>query len=274
MAAIFGLILSGTMMLPALVDLSDGNRDWIVFVGTGGVVAAVCTLVAVATRGASVRPTPRFGFLLVTTIWLVSTFVATLPLYFAETELTFAAAVFEAMSGLTTTGATAISGLDALPRGLLLWRSLLNFLGGIGIVGMALLILPSLRVGGMALFHLESSDRSGKLLPRVSQLASGIVAVYGVMTLICALLLRARHEPVRRLQPCHVDARHRRLLDPRRKPRLLPQRRDPDGGHRLHDRGLAALRPLHPHLPAATLQRWRDPQVVLFWSSAWCFRWP
>jgi trk system potassium uptake protein len=190
-AAIFGLILSGAMLLPALVDLSDGNRDWVVFVGTGGVVAAVCTLLAVATRGAGVRPTPRFGFLLVTTIWLVSTFVAALPLYFAETELSFAAAVFEAMSGLTTTGATTISGLDALPRGLLLWRSLLNFLGGIGIVVMALLILPSLRVGGMALFQMESSDRSGKLLPRVSQLASGIVAVYGVMTLICALLYYA-----------------------------------------------------------------------------------
>jgi trk system potassium uptake protein TrkH len=187
-AAIFGLILSGAMLLPALVDLSDGNRDWVVFVGTGGVVGAVCTLIAVATRGASVRPTPRFGFLLVTTIWLVSTVTASLPLYFAETELSFAAAVFEAMSGLTTTGATALSGLDALPRGLLLWRSLLNFLGGIGIIGMALLILPSLRVGGMALFQLESSDRSGKLLPRVSQLASGIVAVYGVMTLVCAML--------------------------------------------------------------------------------------
>ncbi|WP_182085555.1 TrkH family potassium uptake protein [Aureimonas sp. ME7] len=180
--------MSGAMLLPALVDLSDGNRDWIVFVGTGTTVAAICSLVAVATRGAGVRPTPRFGFLLVTTIWLVSVFVGTLPLYFAETELSFAAAVFESMSGLTTTGATVISGLDALPRGLLLWRSLLNFLGGIGIVGMAILILPSLRVGGLALFKLESSDRSGKLLPRVSQLAAGIVAIYGAMTLLCALL--------------------------------------------------------------------------------------
>ncbi|WP_279482325.1 TrkH family potassium uptake protein [Aureimonas sp. SK2] len=180
--------MAGTMILPALVDLSDGNPDWVVFVGTGGVVAAVCTLIAVATRGASVRSTPRVGFLLVTTIWLVGAVIGALPLYFAEADRPFAAAVFEAISGLTTTGATTISGLDALPRGLLLWRSLLNFIGGVGIVVMALLILPSLRVGGMALFQMESSDRSSKLLPRISQLASGIVAVYGSMTLVCALL--------------------------------------------------------------------------------------
>ncbi|MBB3935766.1 trk system potassium uptake protein TrkH [Aureimonas phyllosphaerae] len=265
MAAIFGLILSGAMLLPALVDLSDGNPDWVVFVGTGGVVGAVCTLVAVATRGASVRQTPRFGFLLVTTIWLVSTVTASLPLYFAETELSFAAAVFEAMSGLTTTGATALSGLDALPRGLLLWRSLLNFLGGIGIIGMALLILPSLRVGGMALFQLESSDRSGKLLPRVSQLASGIVAVYGVMTLVCAMLYFA-------LGMSLFDAFNHAMS-------TLAT-----GGFSTHDESLgffqsdAILMVATVFMIAGSLpfvlyirvflprrfQRWRDPQVALF----------
>ena len=74
-----------------------------------------------------------------------------------------------------------------MPRGILLWRSLLNWLGGIGIVGMVLLILPSLRVGGLSLFHLESSDRSDKMLPRVQQLASGIVSVYLVLTVACAV---------------------------------------------------------------------------------------
>ncbi|WP_294641650.1 TrkH family potassium uptake protein [uncultured Aureimonas sp.] len=257
--------MSGAMLLPALVDLSDGNRDWVVFVGTGGVVGAVCTLIAVATRGASVRPTPRFGFLLVTTIWLVSTVTASLPLYFAETELSFAAAVFEAMSGLTTTGATALSGLDALPRGLLLWRSLLNFLGGIGIIGMALLILPSLRVGGMALFQLESSDRSGKLLPRVSQLASGIVAVYATMTLVCAMLYFA-------LGMSLFDAFNHAMS-------TLAT-----GGFSTHDESLgffqsdAILMVATVFMMAGSLpfvlyiriflprrfQRWRDPQVALF----------
>ena len=176
------------MLLPAFVDLIDANRDWIVFVGSAVVIAAICTLIAVATRGEPFRPSPRLGFLLVTVIWVAGSLIGMIPIYFALPQLGFAAALFESVSGLTTTGATVISGLDALPRGLLLWRSLLSFLGGIGIIGMALLIFPSLRVGGMALFHLESSDRSGKLLPRVSQLSAGIVAVYVSLTLLCAIL--------------------------------------------------------------------------------------
>lgn len=179
------------MMLPAFVDALDANDDWVVFVGSGTVIAAICTLVAVATRGEPFRPSPRLGFLLVTAVWLVGSLVGALPIYFALPSLGLAGAMFESVSGLTTTGATAISGLDALPRGLLLWRSLLSFLGGIGIIGMALLIFPSLRVGGMALFHLESSDRSAQLLPRVSQLAAGIVAVYLTLTLVCAILYYA-----------------------------------------------------------------------------------
>lgn len=176
------------MTIPAAIDLADGNPDWMVFVGSACVTAGISSLVAVATQGRSIKPTPRFGFLLVTVVWLVSCLIGTLPFYFADVGLRFDEAVFESVSGLTTTGATAISGLDDLPRGLLMWRSLLNFLGGIGIIGMALLILPSLRVGGLALFHLESSDRSAKLLPRVSQLAAGIVSVYAGMTVLCAIL--------------------------------------------------------------------------------------
>ncbi|WP_062212519.1 TrkH family potassium uptake protein [Aureimonas sp. AU12] len=179
------------MLVPAFVDLVDGNRDWVVFIGSGTVTAAISALIAVATRGERFRPSPRLGFLLVTSIWTTASFIGALPFYFASIDLGFAAALFESVSGITTTGATVISGLDALPRGLLMWRSILNFLGGIGIVGMALLILPSLRVGGLALFQLESSDRSGKLLPRVNQLAAGIVAVYVAMTFVCAILYYA-----------------------------------------------------------------------------------
>ncbi len=175
------------MLLPALVDFADGNDDYLVFVGSSLLIAALCTLVAVATRGPRVQPSPRLGFVLVTGVWLVSCAVAAVPLYMASIGLTVSDAVFESVSGLTTTGATVINGLDDMPRGILLWRSLLNWLGGIGIVGMVLLILPSLRVGGLSLFHLESSDRSDKMLPRVQQLASGIVSVYLVLTVACAV---------------------------------------------------------------------------------------
>lgn len=174
------------MLLPALVDHADGHEDWIVFVGTSVSVAAICALVAVATRGHRIVMNQRLGFLLVTFVWLTTTLIGALPFYFAPIDVTFAGAFFESMSGLTTTGSTVLSGLDAMPRGILMWRALLNGLGGIGIIGMVLLILPSLRVGGLSLFQLESSDKSEKLLPRVNQLASGVIAIYVALVFACA----------------------------------------------------------------------------------------
>src|SRR3546814_19222526 len=94
------------------------------------------------------------------------------------------------MSGLTTTGSTVIGGLDTAPAGLLLWRALLNWLGGIGIIAMGIAILPFLRIGGMQLFHSESSDRSDKVVPRVSDLAVSIGVIYLVLTLLCFGMLR------------------------------------------------------------------------------------
>ncbi|WP_427026147.1 TrkH family potassium uptake protein [Aureimonas ureilytica] len=257
--------MSGSMLLPAFVDALDGNLDWIVFVVSAVVIAAICTLIAVATRGEPFRPSPRLGFLLVTTIWVAGSLIGAVPIYFALPANGLAAAVFESVSGLTTTGATTISGLDALPRGLLLWRSLLNFIGGIGIIGMALLIFPSLRVGGMALFHLESSDRSGKLLPRVSQLSAGIFAVYLSLTLLCAILYYVFGMSL-------FDAVNHAMS-------TLAT-----GGFATHDESLGFFQS-EPILLVATVfmilgalpfvlyirlflprrfQRWRDPQVILF----------
>ncbi|WP_078707901.1 TrkH family potassium uptake protein [Consotaella salsifontis] len=176
------------MLVPALIDFADGSKDWQIFVGTGSLIAAACSLVAVATRGG--RPevfSQKLGFLLVTTVWIFTSAIGALPLYFSSINITYAGAFFEAMSGLTTTGSTVISGLDALPRGLLLWRSLLQWMGGIGIIVMVILILPSLSAGGLSLFHMESSDRSDKVLPRVNQLAAGLITAYLTLTFLCAL---------------------------------------------------------------------------------------
>ncbi|MEF2073307.1 TrkH family potassium uptake protein [Consotaella aegiceratis] len=176
------------MLIPALIDFADQNTDWHVFVGSGFLIAAICSLVAVSTRTPrSSQFSPRLGFLLVTTVWVLTSAVGALPLYFSSAKLTYAGAFFEVMSGLTTTGSTVISGLDALPRGLLMWRSLLQWMGGIGIIGMVILILPSLRAGGLSLFHMESSDRSDKVLPRVHQLAAGLVSAYLGLTFLCAV---------------------------------------------------------------------------------------
>lgn len=95
-------------------------------------------------------------------------------------------AFFEAMSGLTTTGATVMTGLDAAPPGVLLWRALLQWAGGIGIIATAIAILPALGVGGMQLFRTESSDRSEKVMPRAWQVAKAITLVYLSLTVLCA----------------------------------------------------------------------------------------
>ena len=95
------------------------------------------------------------------------------------------------MSGITTTGSTVITGLDEAPPGILLWRALLQWLGGIGIIVMAISILPLLQVGGMQLFRMESSDTSDKTFPRVAQIAAAIAIIYLVLTLLCAAAMWA-----------------------------------------------------------------------------------
>ncbi|MCQ8784130.1 TrkH family potassium uptake protein [Mangrovibrevibacter kandeliae] len=175
------------MLIPALIDAASANPDWSVFVGSSAITAAVCLLIAVGTRGERPKFTPRLGFLLVTGVWITAAGVGGLPLYLSSANITYAAAFFEAMSGLTTTGSTVLVGLDTMPRGLLMWRSMLQGIGGIGIVGMGLLILPSLKAGGLSLFQMESSDKSDKLLPRASQLAAGLSAAYVALTASCAV---------------------------------------------------------------------------------------
>ncbi|WP_412058317.1 TrkH family potassium uptake protein [Bartonella sp. DGB2] len=175
------------MLLPALVDLHSGNQDWRVFVHSSIATLAVAFLVLLATQGAKQRFTPRLGFLLTTCLWLTGSLIGALPLYFSPLHLSIAQAVFESVSGITTTGATVITELDYAPRGLLLWRSLVCWIGGIGFIALALLILPSLRVGGVQLFEMESSDRSDKILPRIQQIANSIMAAYLGLTIICAL---------------------------------------------------------------------------------------
>jgi trk system potassium uptake protein TrkH len=133
--------------------------------------------------------TGRQAFLLTTSVWVVVALFAALPMAFSD--LTLADAVFEAMSGITTTGATVIVGLDAAPPGILLWRAILHWLGGIGFIVMAVAILPMLRVGGMQLVRTESSDLSEKILPRAAQVAAAIGLIYLGLTVLCAALYYA-----------------------------------------------------------------------------------
>jgi trk system potassium uptake protein TrkH len=131
----------------------------------------------------------RDGFLIVTFTWVAASLVSALPLWMGPPNLSFADAVFEATSGLTTTGATVIVGLDALPKSVLLYRQVLQFLGGMGIVILAVAILPMLKIGGTQLFRAETTgpSRDSKLTPRIAGTAKALWLVYIGLTGLCAL---------------------------------------------------------------------------------------
>lgn len=189
---VIGILLTTlalAMGAPLVADVVVGHPDWQVFAGSGGLTLFVGVVLILTNRSPIRRFSIRQAFVLTTLSWLVLTTFAALPFAFSRLELGYTDAFFEAMSGITTTGSTVISGLDAAPLGILLWRSLLQWLGGVGIIVMAVAIMPMLQIGGMQLFRTESSDASAKVMPRVAQLASGIVFVYVMFTAILAALL-------------------------------------------------------------------------------------
>jgi trk system potassium uptake protein TrkH len=180
--------LATTMLIPALLDALVANPDWEVFLASAFVTGFAGGGLVLTTRGSAEDLNLRTAFLLTTTSWVVMPAFAALPFTFSELDLSYTDAFFEAMSGLTTTGATVIVGLDRAPPGILIWRSLLQWLGGVGIIVTAVAILPFLQVGGMQLFRLESSEASEKVLPRAAQIAGTVGVVYVVLTAACALM--------------------------------------------------------------------------------------
>ena len=129
------------------------------------------------------------AFILTTLTWLFIAIFGSLPFVLTDLNLSFTDAFFESMSGVTTTGSTIIADLNNVSKGLLFWRSTLQWIGGIGIIVIAISVLPLLQVGGMQLFRMESSDTSEKVLPRTAQIAGGISAIYFLLTLVCAISL-------------------------------------------------------------------------------------
>lgn len=184
-AAIFGLYLSAAMLIPALADLYYGNRDWQIFAVSAFMTGGLCLATAMATRSGPPPFSKRFGFLLVNILWLVCSLIGAIPFWLSSLNLDFSEAFFESVSGITTTGSTVIVGLDNAPPGILIWRSLLCWLGGIGIVGLGLFVMPYLRVGGLSFFKMESSDTNDKPFARVSSFTRAFILIYVAMTVAC-----------------------------------------------------------------------------------------
>lgn len=187
---VVGLLVVGLSVLAfgfALVDWARGGTNGGAFGFAAMVSLFVGGMAAVANRGTLKDLNVRQGFVLTTMAWTVIPAFAALPLVFSDLGIGYTDAFFEALSGMTTTGSTVLSGLDHMPATILMWRSLLQWLGGIGIIVTAIAILPALRVGGMQLFQAESSDQSEKILPRASQVARTVSLVYLGLTVLCAL---------------------------------------------------------------------------------------
>lgn len=182
-------VLATAMLLPAAIGFVLGNPDWRVFLFSAFITAFVGSGLFALNRGYKGDLNLRQAFIFTTSSWVIVPLFGALPLYYSDFGLNFADAYFEAVSGITTTGATVVSGLNNATPELLLWRSILQWLGGVGIIVFALAILPMLRIGGMQLFRTESSDKTEKILPRAAQIANFIGLTYVILTTICAISL-------------------------------------------------------------------------------------
>ena len=182
-------LLGLTMLLPAAVDLLSGNPEWSMFLGSGAFVF----FVGAALIGANLHRRPRGltlrqTFLAPVVGWSACAVAAALP--FIHWGLSPTDALFEAISGVTATGATVLPHLERLSPGMLLWRSLLQWLGGAGTLALGVLILPALKVGGMQIFRVDTSGRDDPMAVRATRILAGIYVVYAGYTLMLAMLLR------------------------------------------------------------------------------------
>lgn len=179
------LLLSVFMTLPVILLAYGDHSDWWAFVQSALIVFALALLGLFFSRGQSGVLKQKQMFLLTISSWVLICSLASLPLLFSDLDLSVADAMFESVSGVTSTGSTVLTGLDDMPGDILVWRSIIQWIGGIGIIGMAVAILPFLRVGGMRLFATESSDWSEKALPRTITLGRGLVLAYVGLTMAC-----------------------------------------------------------------------------------------
>ncbi|OEC41878.1 potassium transporter TrkH [Pseudomonas sp. 1D4] len=181
---LFLITLAVSMVVPMLAVLAFERTDDIGAFSWSSLITFIVGLALVAPgRPEHLHMRPRDMYMLTTASWVVVCIFAALPMVLIQ-HISYTDAFFETMSGITTTGSTVITGLDHASPGLLLWRSMLQWLGGIGFIGMAVAILPLLRIGGMRLFQTESSDWGEKVMPRSHMVAKYILVVYIALTLL------------------------------------------------------------------------------------------
>ena len=181
-------ILALFMLVPLALSIAYNSDNQLAFFSSAAITSLVgIGFLLIGKKSRLDFMQPRQVFLITTSAWTGVSLFSALPFILIDHPLTLADAVFEAVSGVTSTGSSVMAGLDSLPKDILLWRSMLNWIGGVGIIGMAIAILPFLRVGGMRLFKTESSDWSDKAMPRAQSLMAMIIYCYLTLSLICCL---------------------------------------------------------------------------------------
>ena len=180
------VVLGSSMLAPYAIQviLDEESHS---FLSASFVTIFIGVLFILANLEKEFKLNLRQTFLFSSLAWVMVAAFGSLPFLFSTQNFTLSEAFFESMSGITTTGATIISDLDNSPKSILLWRAIMQWLGGIGIVVMAITILPLLKVGGMQLFKMEGPDSTEKILPRTIEVATIIISTYIVLTFVCGL---------------------------------------------------------------------------------------
>ena len=180
------VVLGSSMLAPYAIQVIL-NEESHSFISASFVTIFIGVLFILANLEKEFKLNLRQTFLFSSLAWVMVAAFGSLPFLLSTQNFTLSEAFFESMSGITTTGATIISDLDNSPKSILLWRAIMQWLGGIGIVVMAITILPLLKVGGMQLFKMEGPDSTEKILPRTIEVATIIISTYIVLTFICGL---------------------------------------------------------------------------------------
>ncbi len=181
-------IVGFLLFIPMLTEIIYKTESWQSYAVPILLYLIVGGSLVITNRNIELKISIKEAFLITVLAWVFFALLCAIPFVYTEINLSFVDSLFESMSGITTTGSTILNNLDDLPKGILIWRALLQWLGGIGILVIALVILPFLRIGGMQIFHLEGDDPYEKFLPKISSVVSKIIIVYSVLTAILFIL--------------------------------------------------------------------------------------
>jgi trk system potassium uptake protein TrkH len=186
---ILQIILGISMIIPVFVQIFFSELDSS-FIGASIVTIIFGSLFFLSNLDHDKKLNLQQAFLLTALSWLSIAVFGSIPFLLSSMSLSITDSFFESMSGITTTGSTIISNLETAPRSILFWRAILQWLGGIGIIVMAITLMPIMNVGGMQLFRISNNDSSEKILPKSKEIALRLIYIYSILTILCAIFYK------------------------------------------------------------------------------------